>query len=89
MLSWTLMIVMSNHGRSVRGELCPVRCAYGSAVAGVGRLPLPEHHDVLRPEAGGNVFHSGGRQFGTKQDPDYKVLVQWVSGAKLAARPER
>ena len=43
----------------------------------------------LAPEAGGNVFHSGGRQFATKQDADYKVLVQWVSGAKLASRPER
>src|SRR5215211_8285910 len=40
----------------------------------------------LAPEAGGNVFHSGGRQFASKQDPDYQLLVQWVSGAKPAAR---
>ena len=41
----------------------------------------------LAPEAGGHVFHSGGRQFASRDDPDYKALVQWVSGAKLA--PQR
>ncbi len=32
----------------------------------------------LAPEAGGDLFHSGGRQFENKDDPDYKVLMQWV-----------
>ena len=32
----------------------------------------------LAPEAGGDLFHSGGRQFASKNDPDYKVLMQWV-----------
>jgi hypothetical protein len=32
----------------------------------------------LAPEAGGDLFHSGGRQFESKDDPDYKVLTQWV-----------
>jgi hypothetical protein len=32
----------------------------------------------LAPEAGGDLFHSGGRQFASKDDPDYKVLMQWV-----------
>jgi len=36
----------------------------------------------LAPEAGGNVFHSGGRQFAFKDDPDYRIIVQWVKGAK-------
>ena len=36
----------------------------------------------LAPEAGGHVFHSGGRQFGTKNDPDWKALVQWINGTK-------
>ena len=40
----------------------------------------------LAPEAGGHVFHSGGRQFASRDDPDYKALVQWVSGAKLAPK---
>ena len=32
----------------------------------------------LAPEAGGDLFHSGGRQFENKNDPDYKILMQWV-----------
>ena len=32
----------------------------------------------LAPEAGGDLFHSGGRQFGTKDDPDWKILAQWA-----------
>lgn len=34
----------------------------------------------LAPEAGGDLFHSGGRQFAAKDDPDWKILAQWVSG---------
>ena len=26
---------------------------------------------------------SGGRQFATKNDPEWKVLAAWVNGAKL------
>jgi hypothetical protein len=37
----------------------------------------------LAPEGGGNAFHSGGRQFASKSDPDWKILAQWVDGAKL------
>jgi hypothetical protein len=32
----------------------------------------------LAPEAGGDLFHSGGRQFESKSDPDYQILMQWV-----------
>jgi hypothetical protein len=39
----------------------------------------------LAPEAGGNPYHSGGRQFATKNDPDWKVLALWVRGKKPAA----
>jgi hypothetical protein len=38
----------------------------------------------LAPEAGGDAFHSGGRQFATKNDPNYKIIAQWASGATLA-----
>jgi hypothetical protein len=34
----------------------------------------------LAPEAGGDLFHSGGRQFESEDDPDWKILAQWVSG---------
>jgi hypothetical protein len=38
----------------------------------------------LAPEAGGDLFHSGGRQFASKDDPDWKILAQWVSGGSAA-----
>ena len=38
----------------------------------------------LAPEAGGLAFHSGGRQFASQNDPSWKALAQWVSGAKGA-----
>ena len=41
----------------------------------------------LAPEEGGNSFHSGGRQFSSKNDPDWKILAQWVSGQKQAVPP--
>ena len=37
----------------------------------------------LAPEAGGNVFHSGGRQFASKDEPGWKTLADWVNGQKL------
>jgi hypothetical protein len=37
----------------------------------------------LAPEGGGNVFHSGGRQFASKDDPAWKTMADWVNGQKL------
>ena len=37
----------------------------------------------LAPEAGGNVFHSGGRQFASKDDAGWKTLADWINGKKL------
>jgi hypothetical protein len=39
-------------------------------------------HHPLAPEAGGDAFHSGGRQFASKDDPDWKTLAAFVNGAK-------
>jgi hypothetical protein len=39
----------------------------------------------LAPEAGGDVFHSGGRQFSSKSDPAWRTLAAWVNGATLAS----
>jgi hypothetical protein len=39
----------------------------------------------LAPEAGGEPFHSGGRQFSSKDDPDWKTLAEWVRGQKVGA----
>ena len=36
----------------------------------------------LAKEAGGDEFHSGGRQFQSKDDPDWQAIAAWVRGAK-------
>ena len=36
----------------------------------------------LAPEAGGDLFHSGGRQFASKNDPDWKNMDAFANGAK-------
>jgi hypothetical protein len=41
----------------------------------------------LAPEGGGDVYHSGGRQFATKDDPAWKTLSQWVNGQQLPPGP--
>jgi hypothetical protein len=42
----------------------------------------------LAPEAGGDTtnggVHQGGRQFETQNDPDWKILAEWVRGQKAA-----
>jgi hypothetical protein len=38
----------------------------------------------LAPEAGGDAFHNGGRQFENKDDPSWKIIADWAKGAKLA-----
>ena len=38
----------------------------------------------LAPEGGGDVFHSGGRQFMSTKDPDWKTIAAWVNGATLS-----
>src|SRR5882672_1139526 len=35
----------------------------------------------LAPEAGGDPFHSGGRQFDSQNDPDWQVIAEWIRGA--------
>ena len=40
----------------------------------------------LAPEAGGDAFHSGGRQFANKNDPLWKTIAAWANGATLTSR---
>jgi hypothetical protein len=37
----------------------------------------------LAPEAGGDAYHNGGRQFESKDDPSWKVIADWARGATL------
>ena len=34
----------------------------------------------LEPAAGGNEFHTGGRQFSSQDDPQFRTLAAWVRG---------
>ena len=43
----------------------------------------------LAPEAGGDAFHSGGRQFASKNDPNWKIIAQWAQGATLAPAKQK
>jgi hypothetical protein len=40
----------------------------------------------LAPEGGGDVFHSGGRQFMSTNDPDWKAMAAFVNGATLSGK---
>ena len=34
----------------------------------------------LAPDAGGDIYHGGGRQFASQNDPDWLTLAEWVRG---------
>ena len=36
----------------------------------------------LAPEAGGDAFHSGGRQFESQNDPDWRTIARWIKGGE-------
>jgi hypothetical protein len=42
--------------------------------------PILKH--PLAEDAGGDIFHSGGRQFLSQNDPDWKAIADWARGAK-------
>jgi hypothetical protein len=58
--------------------------AHSVAIPGDFAASLLLHHP-LAPEAGGDAYHSGGRQFASKNDPDWKILERWVNGQKPTA----
>ena len=43
----------------------------------------------LAPEAGGAAYHSGGRQFSSKNDPDWEILAQWSAGQNQTVSPTK
>jgi hypothetical protein len=55
----------------------------------VSRLVIPgkpdESHLLLYPlvpQEGGSAYHSGGRQWPSKQDPTWQTIARWVNGQK-------
>lgn len=40
----------------------------------------------LAPESGGDIYHSGGRQFASKSDPAFRTFSRWINGATLGGR---
>lgn len=38
----------------------------------------------LAEEAGGDPFHTGGKYWKSKDDPEWRILARWVSGEKLS-----
>ena len=41
----------------------------------------------LAPEAGGDPFHSGGRQFDSQNDSDWQMVAAWVRGSSKQTAP--
>jgi hypothetical protein len=37
----------------------------------------------LAPDAGGDEFHSGGKFWTSKEDPDWRALAEWVQGGSV------
>lgn len=43
----------------------------------------------LAENAGGDLFHSGGKHWDSQDNPEWQVLAQWVRGRKPAAMRQR
>ena len=37
----------------------------------------------LAPEAGGDEFHSGGKHWNSRNDPEWQAMADWVNGAQI------
>lgn len=57
--------------------------------AAVSKLVVPGHPEssrlLIHPlahDAGGDVFHGGGRQFASKNDAEWQTIAAWIGAAK-------
>ncbi|MFT6295638.1 MAG: YVTN family beta-propeller protein [Pseudohongiellaceae bacterium] len=41
----------------------------------------------LATEAGGDPFHGGGKHFASQFDPEWRIMADWVAGAKARREP--
>jgi YVTN family beta-propeller protein len=72
--NWTLELSNLNFQKSVRWLVVP-----GDPYA--SKLLI----HPLAPEAGGDAFHSGGRQFASQDDSDWVAMADWVRGVRASA----
>jgi hypothetical protein len=50
-----------------------------------GNLQSPLLTHPLAEEAGGDFFHSGGKQFASQNEPEWQLLKAWVMGEAAAS----
>ena len=67
------------------------RLNYASArafvVPGTGPLRSRLLTHPLAKDAGGDPFHGGGKHFASKDDPEWRIIADWVSGATSRRKP--
>jgi hypothetical protein len=54
--------------------------AVTQAIAFPGNAKSPLLIHPLAEEAGGDLFHSGGKQFPSQNDPEWQTLKEWIMG---------
>lgn len=62
---------------------------YAKAFIRPGEPPLNSRllRHPLAADAGGDPFHGGGKHFASQSDPEWKILAEWVAGAKHRSAP--
>jgi hypothetical protein len=50
-----------------------------------GSLTSPLLLHPLAPEAGGDLFHSGGKHWSSRDEPEWQTLAAWVRGEKAGS----
>jgi hypothetical protein len=43
----------------------------------------------LSPDAGGDFYHGGSKQFASQDDPDWVTLAEWVRGQKAGSSSDK
>ena len=59
--------------------------AVTQAIAFLGNAKSPLLIHPLAEQAGGDLFHSGGKQFPSQDDPEWQTLKEWIMGQTSSA----
>ncbi len=62
---------------------------YASAFVRPGEHPLLSRFltHPLAASAGGDPFHGGGKHFANQSDPEWRIMADWVAGARMRRKP--